>query len=115
MTRDLAIALSAPALAESAALTLTGDEWRAYLRQRRENYAANMAAVNEHVRRIRMQQTLPALGTLVTIVDEAHPRVGESGKVVSFHGVLHDSVFVKMERSDRDLLIPASALAWEAK
>ena len=53
MTRDLAIALCAPALAEHAALTLTGDAWRAYLRQRRENYAANMKIVNEYLRRKR--------------------------------------------------------------
>ena len=60
-------------------------------------------------------QQLPALGTLVTIVDQAHPRVGESGKVVSFHGVLHDSVFVHFEGASRDELLPVDALAWEAK
>ena len=55
---------------------------------------------------------LPPLGTLVTIVDQAHPRVGESGKVVSFHGVLHDSVFVAFDGASRDELLPSDALAW---
>ena len=58
---------------------------------------------------------LPPLGTLVTIVDQAHPRVGESGKVASYHGRLTDSVFVAFDGSAGDELLPVDALAWEAK
>ena len=59
---------------------------------------------------------LPRIGQLVTVIEPAHPHVGESGRVVAYHGVLHNSVFVQFPDNprNRDALLPADALAWEA-